>query len=108
MDPYGNPQSPHVFHILLALRAGKSHGYAIIREVERATDGLLVLSTGTLYSSLRRLLEFAWIEEAGPDPDDDRRRTYRLTGAGRRILQAERLRLEMMLGASNSARTGQG
>ena len=106
MDPYGNPQSPHVFHVLLALSKGKTHGYAIIREVEDATDGHLILSTGTLYSSLRRLLEHEWIEEAGADPEDDRRRTYRLTRNGRTVLQAERSRLEMMLRASRSFQPG--
>lgn len=91
------PLSPAAFSILLALKAGEKHGYAILREVTEQSDGALKLLPGTLYNLLKRMLEDGWIEELEerPDPalDDERRRYYRLTGLGERVvaLEAERL-----------------
>lgn len=98
MDPYDHPQSPHVFHILLALQAGAGHGYAIIGAVEDQSNGRLRLSTGTLYSALKRLLGQGWIEET--DVGDPRRRCYRLTSSGSALLRAETRRLQRMLEAA--------
>ena len=96
MDPT-LPLSPQVFHVLLALADGPRHGYGIIQDVERETDGAIRLGPGTLYGALKRLLETGWVEETErrPDPaeDDERRRYYRLTTAGRRILAADANRL---------------
>ncbi len=95
------PLTPAVFHILLALFDGEKHGYAIMREVEEATDGRMKLGPGTLYGAIKRLLKAALITEIDerPDPalDDSRRRYYGLTDFGRRVLAAEAERLDYLL-----------
>jgi DNA-binding PadR family transcriptional regulator len=87
------PLSPAVFHILLALADGERHGYSIMQYVAGATDGGIKMGPGTLYGTVKRLLAAKLIEEsdARPDPnmDDERRRYYRLTPHGRRVLGAE-------------------
>ena len=92
------PLTPAVFHILLALAEGERHGYAIMRDVARQSGGRMRLGPGTLYGSLRRLLEDGLIEEteSRPDPalDDERRRYYRLTLEGRRVAGVEAARLD--------------
>jgi DNA-binding PadR family transcriptional regulator len=91
------PLTPAVFNILLALSDGEKHGYAIMLEVEHNTEGEVKMGPGTLYGSIKRMLEAGLIEESGerPDPqlDDQRRRYYRMTGAGQRALGAEAGRL---------------
>lgn len=91
------PLTPTVFHMLVALSAGPSHGYAIAREVEEVSEGQLVLGPGTLYGSLQRMVAADLIEEAENPGDDglhsDRRRYYRITGLGRAALRAESERL---------------
>ena len=91
------PLTPAVFNILLALADGEKHGYAIMLEVEENTRGEVKMGPGTLYGSIKRMLEAGMIEESGerPDPqlDDQRRRYYRLTGVGQRALRAEAERL---------------
>jgi DNA-binding PadR family transcriptional regulator len=91
------PLTPAVFHILLALADGERHGYGIMQEVTQRTEGTVQLGPGTLYGSIKRLLEAGLIEESDerPDPamDDQRRRYYRLTDFGRRVAQAEAERL---------------
>ena len=95
------PLSPAVFHILLALADGERHGYGIMQEVKQRTEGRVHLRPGTLYGAIKRLLEKGLIEEADerPDPDleDERRRYYRLTGFGLRVLQAEAARLARLV-----------
>ena len=96
MDPISFlPLTPHQFHILLALVDGPLHGYAVIQEVERRTDGALRLGTGTLYTAVARLAELDLIAEAGRE--DERRRFYRLTPLGRAVLRAETARLEALV-----------
>jgi DNA-binding PadR family transcriptional regulator len=89
--------SPAYFHILLSLGAGDRHGYAIKREVAARTEGMLKLGPGMLYGSIAKLLELGLIEEAEdrPDPhlDDERRRYYRITRLGRKVMQEEAARL---------------
>lgn len=94
-DPAGVlPLSTGVFHILMCLAGGDCHGYSISKEVEASTDGTVKLGPTTLYRSLRQLEADGWIEEvASSDSDDPRRRSYRLTPWGRRIAQAEAMRL---------------
>ncbi|HEX5398845.1 MAG TPA: PadR family transcriptional regulator [Verrucomicrobiae bacterium] len=88
-----SPLTPAVFHVLLALSGGERHGYAIMQEVAESTGGQIKMGPGTLYGTLKRLLEAELIEESDdrPDPqlDDERRRYYRLTGAGELAVRTE-------------------
>ncbi len=92
------PLTPVVFHTLLALAEGPSHGYAIAREVEGVTGGRVKMGPGTLYGSLHRMRDDGLIEEVEEPADDDgvhseRRRTYQLTALGRAALRLEGERL---------------
>ena len=91
------PLTPPVFHILLALAGEERHGYGIMQDVAQQTDGALQLGPGTLYGCLKRMLAAGLVEESGerPDPelDDERRRYYRMTPLGKRIVRAEAQRL---------------
>lgn len=90
--------SPAVFHIMLALAAGGRHGYGILKEVLRQTDGGVKLGPGTLYGTLQRLMDSGWVEEMkAPRGADARRRYYQLTNTGRRALEAEVSRLDSLL-----------
>ena len=95
------PLPTAVFHILVALADRDRHGYSIMQDVGARTDGKVVLSAGTLYTAIRRMLEQGLIEELrespDPDSDDDRRRYYRLTQFGRDVAVAEARRLNSML-----------
>ena len=88
-------------HILVALGASERHGYSIMREVEDLSQGRVRLAPGTLYTNIKRLLAAGLIEESDerPDPelDDERRRYYRLTAAGRTALAAEVERMESLV-----------
>jgi DNA-binding PadR family transcriptional regulator len=90
-----------VFHILIALADRDRHGYSIMQEVTGRSEGKVRLSAGTLYSSIRRMLEQGLIEELAESPDpastDERRRYYRLTRFGRRTAAAEMARLSALL-----------
>ena len=94
------PLTPAVFHILLALADGEKHGYSIMQEVTRITNGSIQMGPGTLYGTIKRMLESRLIEETDerPDPnrDDERRRYYRLTSFGERVAQAEAGRLALL------------
>jgi len=89
------------FHILVALADRDRHGYSIMQDVSTRTGGKVRLSAGTLYSSIRRMLEQGLVEELrdNPDPEskDERRRYYRLTRWGRRVALAEAQRLSDLL-----------
>src|ERR1051326_6805467 len=102
------PLTPAVFHILVTLADGESHGYAIMQEVMRRSGGIVRLGPGTLYGAISRLLEDAIIEESEerPDPemDDTRRRYYRLTNFGGRVLAAETQRLADLVRAARSTK----
>jgi DNA-binding PadR family transcriptional regulator len=95
------PLTPAVFHILLALVGSDRHGYGIMQEVQDYTDSTLRIGPGTLYRSIKQMLAEGLIIELGerPDPelDDQRRRYYRLTNFGQRVLKAETERLEHVL-----------
>jgi DNA-binding PadR family transcriptional regulator len=86
------PLTPALFHVLLSLADGEKHGYAILKEVEARTQGKVVLSTGTLYGIIKRLLADGWIR-ASALGSTERRRAYRLTAAGRKVALAEAERL---------------
>lgn len=101
-DPAGLlPLTPVALNVLLALADGERHGYGIMLEVEERTEGTTRLGPGTLYGAIKRLREGTLIEDSGerPDPalDDERRRYYRLTDFGGRVLAAEVGRLEMLV-----------
>ena len=100
------PLSPAIHHILLALVDDERHGYAIMLEVSRLTGGSTKMGPGTLYGTLKRLLAARLIEEAEerPDPelDDERRRYYRITRLGVRVLQAETARVSVLLDAARA------
>jgi DNA-binding PadR family transcriptional regulator len=87
------PLTPAVFHVLLALADGERHGYSIMQHVAETTESQIKMGPGTLYGTIKRLLAAKLIEESDerPDPklDDERRRYYRLTPFGRRVLGAE-------------------
>jgi DNA-binding PadR family transcriptional regulator len=95
------PLQPTTFHILLSLTDEERHGYAIILEVARRTQGELKLSAGTLYRSIQRMLETGLIVETrnrpAPELDDERRRYYRITPLGKAVAEAEAGRLRDLL-----------
>lgn len=99
-------------HILVALAGGKKHGYAIMRDVSELSGGVVQMGPGTLYGSIKRMIDQGLLEETHerPDPalDDERRRYYRLTDLGRRVGAAERDRLSRLLSAADVRRLGLG
>ena len=101
------PLTPAVFHILLALSDEERHGYAIMEHVAQTTDGQIKMGPGTLYGTIKRLLAGGVIEESDerPDPemDDERRRYYRLTGLGRRVIAAEAQRYVRLVKVARSS-----
>ena len=98
-----SPLSPQVFHILVALADRDQHGYGIMQDVAERTGGKLRLSAGTLYGSIKRLLEQGLIielnEKQRPEAaeDDERRRYYRLTPLGRKAAKTEAERMTELL-----------
>jgi DNA-binding PadR family transcriptional regulator len=101
------PLPPAVFQILVALADQDRHGYAIMQDVAARTDGAMKLSPGTLYGSIKRMLDEGLIveldERPDPDHDDERRRYYRLTRSGREVAQAEADRLTTLLRQARAA-----
>lgn len=97
----GLPLTPPVFYILLSLSLKERHGYEILKQVEEHSGSAVRLGPGTLYSTLKRLLQEGLIAEitARPDAahDDERRRYYRLTERGGQVLTTELARLEQAL-----------
>jgi len=95
------PLPTAVFHILIALADRDRHGYSIMQDVAARTNGKVHLSAGTLYSSVRRMLEQGLIEELSESPDpsstDERRRYYRLTRFGKKVAAAEVDRLSALV-----------
>jgi DNA-binding PadR family transcriptional regulator len=83
------PLTEPVLLILLSLAGQPRHGYSILKDVERMSDGRVLLSTGTLYGALRRLLDDDWIERFEEEESSRGRQAYRLTPHGRRNLQLE-------------------
>jgi DNA-binding PadR family transcriptional regulator len=95
------PLKTHWFHIMLSLAGGEQHGYGIMQEALNRTTGKVRLWPATLYGSVKRLIEAELIEESdkrpAPELDDARRRYYRLTPMGRRVLDAECERLQELV-----------
>lgn len=101
------PLTPAAFQVLLAIAAGRNHGYAVMRYVEDVTGAAARLGPGTLYRTIGRLLADGLVEEwDGVDPEaphDARRRYYRLTDLGRRAAEAEAALLDRMAAAARDA-----
>jgi DNA-binding PadR family transcriptional regulator len=89
------PLSQAALHILLALAGEDLHGYGIMQEIARQSEGIYKVGPGTLYDNLQKLIQGGRVQELGPrrGDDDPRRRYYRLTDAGRGALSAETARL---------------
>ena len=100
------PLTEPVFLVLLSLAEQPRHGYSILKDVESMSGGRVLLSTGTLYGALQRLLADGWIERVQEDDTPRDRRTYRLTARGRRNLQIEieRMRSLTKVAALRTAR----
>lgn len=114
MAPHSStqPLRPVEFEILLTLAEGEHHGYAIIQEVEARSDGALRLETGTLYRALRRLVADGFAKPSARRPtsdssdghDDERRRYYAITPAGRQVAAVEAARLARLVAVARSAK----
>jgi DNA-binding PadR family transcriptional regulator len=100
------PLTPAIFHILLAVADDDRHGYAIMQEVARLTEGAIHMGPGTLYGTIKRMLAAGLIEETDerPDPelDDERRRYYSATKLGMRVLKAETARMATLVSAART------
>src|SRR4029450_4975446 len=87
------PLTPAVFHILLALSSGERHGHGIMKQVEADSQGKVTMGPGTLYGSLKRMLDAGLVRESDkrvdPKMDDQRRIYYQITGKGAEALAAE-------------------
>ena len=94
------PLREPTFFILLSLSPGPKHGYAILKEVEALSEGRVMLSTGTLYGAIKRLLDRSWLKRVTdpiPNNTDRERKAYALTEQGRRVLNAETARLQKLV-----------
>lgn len=87
------PLTPAVLHIMLALSTGERHGYGIMKQVQADSQGKVTMGPGTLYGSIKRMMEAGLIRESAkrvdPELDDERRIYYEITRAGRAALAAE-------------------
>lgn len=100
------PLPPAFLHILIAIGDGDRHGYAIMQDVAERTAGRVRMSPGTLYGSIRRMLDDGLIEELTRRPareDDERRRYYRVTRFGRAVAAAETSRLAALVQDARAA-----
>lgn len=102
------PLTPAVFHILLALSTGERHGYGIMKQVEEDSRGKVNMGAGTLYGSLKRMLDVGLVKESekriDPEMDDARRIYYRITGVGEKALVAELERYEHLVALTQKRR----
>jgi DNA-binding PadR family transcriptional regulator len=106
------PLTPACLHIMLALVDGELHGYAIMQAVDQLTGGQTKLVPGTLYRSIKKLVDDGLIVEVDerPDPalDDERRRYYRLTQFGQRVAAAEVRRLAQLVNMQQAKKLVEG
>jgi DNA-binding PadR family transcriptional regulator len=95
------PVNQPALHVLLALGTEAKHGYAIMQDIARESDGAIRLLPGTLYSTVKRLLSDGLVEEVNAprttDSDDARRRYYRVTKRGRQAAEAETRRMATLV-----------
>jgi DNA-binding PadR family transcriptional regulator len=103
------PLTPAMFNVLVSLTDEELHGYAIIKDVSTRTNGAVELGTGTLYGIMKRLVADGLVVESRKRPpahsDDERRRYYRLTPFGRKVVTAELTRLEAAVKAARAMKT---
>src|ERR1019366_1491100 len=100
------PLTPAVFHVLLALSTGPMHGYAIMLETKKLSEGSFRMGPATLYSTIQRLDSLHLIDETpGFSEEDSRRRYYELTGAGHQLLEAEVQRMNAAVRMANARLT---
>lgn len=104
-NPDVQPIREPTFFILLSLVPGKKHGYAILKDVRKLSGERIILSTGTLYSALARLLDLGLIERVSNEGEENQspglpRKAYILTQEGRRVLEAETSRLQSLITAA--------
>ena len=91
------PLTPAVLHILLALGDGPRHGYRIMKDIARMSEGMVSLGPGSLYGAIERMTDLGLIERAPPPEKPSRRRAFRITALGRQTLLAESERLHTVL-----------
>ena len=95
------PLRPVEFLVLLVLADAERHGYGIVQDIAERTDGKVKLLPGNLYAVLRRLMESALLSESSRRPagdlDDQRRRYYRITKLGKRVLAADAERMKELV-----------
>jgi DNA-binding PadR family transcriptional regulator len=103
-QPTELPLTEATYFILLSLSPAPKHGYAIMKDVHALSEERIVLSTGTLYGALKRLLDQGWIirlDDADPKGNSRDRKVYKLSQSGRRVLKDEIARLNKLLNAAN-------
>ena len=100
------PMTESYFYILLCLYRGPSHGYGIMRDALRLSEGRVHIGSGTMYGATGSMMKKGWIEEC-PAPDTDRRRLYTLTDKGREVLLAEADRLRSLAAAAENIIEGE-
>lgn len=98
MNPTTNiPLTEPTYFILLSLSPEPKHGYAIMKDVQEISENRVVLSTGTLYGALKRLLDQGWIIRLEEESASRDRKVYKLTEHGQRVLKGEITRLQNLL-----------
>lgn len=104
------PLSPPVFHVLLALGQDALHGYGVLESIDAKTGGRASILPGTLYATMNRMVDDGLIHEVErPEGADTRRKYYRVTDLGQRVVAAEAERLRMLLDVARAERmTGEG
>ena len=94
------PLTPHVFQILLSLLKGDLHGYALLKDIARRTDGEMVLGTSTLYAAVQRLVKDGFLQEVDAPSDEQSRgparKYFRITETGRALARAEARRVDRL------------
>jgi DNA-binding PadR family transcriptional regulator len=104
------PLTEVTYFILLSISPGRKHGYAILKDVDNLSQGRVILSTGTLYGAIKRLLDSGWIvrtEDPKPDNGNRERKVYTLTNLGARVLEAEVRRLKDLIAAAQMRSAGE-
>jgi DNA-binding PadR family transcriptional regulator len=107
------PLTEATYFIMLSISLEPRHGYAIMKDVQSLSEDRVVLSTGTLYGALKRLLKQGWIERVEEESDKTNaeesgriRKAYALTSLGRRVLDVEITRLKVLVDAAHLHTTG--